>query len=935
MVMNKTGKVLIFVALGAGIPSAAGLFWESLSRSRPGLREAIEPPILGPERAPAPDPFAAQRVERSPLGQRFRAHAERYRGLSYAGLEQELGLERMPDMPLSFDPAQANHYERISSELSLSSEELDILRQRGVVSVDHERRFSMGSAYFSIYARDLPVLITTDSILHALHRSYDKVLIELETHVLGPLLSSVLESAHDALDENESELDAAGLGVNADDVDVYLTVARSLLAGAGAPGQAQSGRVGSVRGQRALCAQLLESIAGLELQRKAQTELYGGRRAIDYSQFRPRGHYSATEALARYFRGVSWLGRADLGFVIEPPAEDMGLSADVARERRNAALLSALLRVARQGVKLERASDLLDFMVGRADNAAPAQWIAALEAQGATSLASLGRSGVVEAVHERVRAVASSEQLIRSQTLSAPRLAPARAPMQVFQVLGQRSTLDSFVLSRVVYDSIELDGHKPERMLPRGLDAMAALGNDEAVRLLRPDLDAYHYAANLLAARRTIDEEPTERWDRDLYSLWLGALRTLDDTEHSKFLPEVMRGIPWQRKQLQTQLASWSELRHDTLLYAKQSYTAFPTCGYPAAYVEPYPKFYARLKSFATRASDFTGRLEQAAPELRDSPASVAVFARHSAFFREFGGVMDKLELLAHKELRAEPFTEAEASFVRRAIDITDGGSGPPHYDGWYTRLIYRRDWGVTERYSQLGPAHERPDAWAPTVADVHTSPGSDKEPPRVLEAGVGDVELLVVAIDNGLDRSLYVGPVYTYYEFDVAPTQRLTDEQWRAWIEAGKLPERPAFVEPLRAASNGPRALGPSAAHSIGNQAASDAAPSSSGEPSPGPFDRAAATELAESTAAPAADYCATFGVPAPHLRVNITFAPADGSVEKVEAVSVKKANTSYADCLERWFGRLWVPAFSGELERVSVRVRSGVTGRKAPATR
>jgi len=34
-------------------------------------------------------------------------------------------------------------------------------------------------------------------------------------------------------------------------------------------------------------------------------------------------------------------------------------------------------------------------------------------------------------------------------------------------------------------------------------------------------------------------------------------------------------------KTLNTQLASWTELRHDTVLYAKQPYTASVLCSYP------------------------------------------------------------------------------------------------------------------------------------------------------------------------------------------------------------------------------------------------------------------------------------------------------------------------------------------------------------------
>ena len=39
----------------------------------------------------------------------------------------------------------------------------------------------------------------------------------------------------------------------------------------------------------------------------------------------------------------------------------------------------------------------------------------------------------------------------------------------------------------------------------------------------------------------------------------------------------------------------WTQLRHDTILYIKQSMTGVPSCSYPAGYVEPVPLFWERL----------------------------------------------------------------------------------------------------------------------------------------------------------------------------------------------------------------------------------------------------------------------------------------------------------------------------------------------------
>jgi len=143
---------------------------------------------------------------------------------------------------------------------------------------------------------------------------------------------------------------------------------------------------------------------------------------------------------------------------------------------------------------------------------------------------------------------------------------------------------------------------------------------------------------------------------------------------------------------------------------------------------------------------------------------------------------MGTLEALARKELAAEPFTDEETAFLKKIIDQDPfrGSGGPPRYDGWYPQLCYRG-----------GGA-----AWDPVVADVHTDPASGS----VLEVGVGDVNFLVIAIDSEDDRTAFVGPVYSYYEFRHPLRDRLTDQQWHKMIAGGELPARPAWTDVFQA---------------------------------------------------------------------------------------------------------------------------------------
>jgi hypothetical protein len=694
--------------------------------------------------------------------------------------------------PLPFNPTTVAYFDEIARELELTTAERELFRRQGVVSVDHQQRYSMGSAYYAIYTRDLPVLVTTDSLLHAWHRSFDDALKELEVRYFAPVLDAVLAKASETGAQRAAATQDPALRQSLADVDLYFSVARNLLAGRGDPATETPNRDGtrpsSPGATTSLPAppwladphaveELLAKIASLklELDLEPRTKIYGGGRNVDWSQFRPRGHYTETINLARYFRCMMWLGRADLGWNLGPAAER---HIDAKREHRDALLAVMLLDQSGASARLANVSRIVDFLVGRPDS------VSVSDIHDALAAAEFGRledSTDPKALARFDAALAKNgarAQQIRSQVVFSPDDPTTPAPLPlVFQVFGQRFALDSFVLANVVFDQIVYHGEKQKRMLPSGLDVMAALGNESAARLLQPELERHHYASNLLAARRSVDGVSAEAWSATAYSQWLAALRALDDQPEAGAFPRVMRREPWRRKELRTALASWAELRHDTILYTKQSYTASQACEYPTGYVEPYPAFFARMAELATALAE---RI-RAASTTPDQVADLAqICSSQATFFTAFASVAQKLERLAQKELRKEPFTAEEQAFLKQTLDRRGGGSGGPHYTGWYPRLFY-------------GAA---PADWAPVVADVHTNPDDGS----VLEEATGDVGFLVVAVDNGPHRAAYVGPTYSYYEFTSPVSQRLTDPEWQARIKSGNLPAVPAFTSLFQA---------------------------------------------------------------------------------------------------------------------------------------
>ncbi len=758
-------------------------------------RSATPNDPFGVENVPLPESSSGGGAFGDAFVADYRNKRREHPDLDTQALFAMLKVERPKDSSLPFDVESAKYFTRVAENFLLTPEELTLLKRQGVVGIDHDQNYSMGSAYHAIYTRDLPVLVTTDSILHALHRSYSNMLKNLERGWFSMALTQALEHTHEQLARAAA---AAGTPPpHLKDVDLYLTVGRNLLEGAGDPEQpaAVELAVHSKLGADKAVRRLLGQVRGLQLQHPSgpSTAIYGGQRHIDFSQFKPRGHYAGDPELRRYFQTLMWMGRADLGWNFNKPQQVLNLPADPQREFKAAASFVLLLELAGQREQLQAMSALIDFFVGASDDVSIAGLQAALTRQGIDSLAKLDDPSLVEAAMAAVLNDPDNAQTILSQNLASDPDSPqAVKPPIVFQTFGQRFVLDSFAMSQVVFDSIAYRRAKPGRQMPRGLDVMAVLGSDRAMLHLKPELDEWHYGTNLLALRQATERIPETQWTSNLYQGWLGTLRLLAQPSKSPHFPQAMRGAAWADKQLQTQSASWAELRHDTLLYAKQSYTAGTLCEYPEGYVEPYPKFFEQLARLAatgkTRLETFASATQQRldallAPnaekpdpkQLNMLRAGRWMLGQQAGFFENFAKHMVKLQTLAAKELAAKPFTQAEGDYLRKTIDVRMQASGGPTYSGWYPRLIYGGD----------------PDDWDPVVADVHTAPDTG----AALEVATGNVSFIAVAVDNKQHHAIYVGPIYSYYEFQSPVGNRLTDEQWQQQLATGTPPARPSWT--------------------------------------------------------------------------------------------------------------------------------------------
>jgi hypothetical protein len=644
---------------------------------------------------------------------------------------------------LGYDPLSAAALNLIqASPLALTAEETAKLAQNGFVISTRQQFPSFVYGYESIYRADLPVYVSADAILDAVHRSYDEILKAVE-------LALLVDDARGMLTGMRAGLASITDETTRTDADFYLTVALSLLEGRA---------LAPAAGAHAADTQRFFD-AAMAATGTSEVTIFGVKRLIDFSQFEPRGHYTDDLTLQAYFRALMWLGRIDFRLI-----ETLSDGSQVFRRRQVDAMIA--LRSLMQSDAFSRWSRMdavIRAFVGESD------YMTVPEVD--RLLADLGGLAAVAAKSDAEIAQAIvdggyGQQQIASQIIINE--TGATLPLSSsFALFGQRYVLDSHVLANVVWARTEA-----MRMMPSPLDAaFGALANNQAGALLDSELQMYAYAPNLHGMRVIADHHTATFWDANLYNIWLSSLRALSPAPDmsnptAAGLPLVSGTEAWGRRLLNTQLASWAELRHDTILYAKQSYTDGASCEFPDAYVDPYPDLYAALGRFADYGSHIA--------ELTQAAGQVELSERLQAYFGELASVVGTLREMAELQRTGAPFTAEHMAFINDAVATAESGCTTDGSVGWYARLFFDN---LTS------------DDYDPTIADVHTQPTDEagNMVGRVLHVGTGMPRLFVVTTNNCTGPRAYVGVVSSYFEKITEDFERLDDIAWSGLVRTGQ----------------------------------------------------------------------------------------------------------------------------------------------------
>ena len=683
-----------------------------------------------------------------------------------------------PGYTLPLDLGIIDNYSVLDSEFGLNNN-ATLLEQNGFVVIEHDfgqfdpNRDDIVKPYEYLRTKEVPIFVTADTLLHLYHIQFDETLKDIEEREfcgdIHDLTVSLLADAMTAHENYTGDLkEAAKRNV------AYLAVAQKLI------------------DPNAQIPVLVSDVVTNELAKIDAHEGFASSDIFiyneDYSQYVPRGHYTRSEQLKRYFRTLMWYGR--MAFLLKG-AENWGpfnfneafISVEDAKiQTMQAVLLARSIDTVQVGQRSgreiwERMYAVTTFYVGLADDLTPYEYLGALDKVFGDSFQPTDLED-----EDNYFALKVELALLRSPKIYGGTgeiiIFPPYTPESLNEVLektkgmrfmGQRFIPDSYMFQNLIFPQVgAYTGNstpKPftffdnNRDYPTGLDVMALLGSIQAKTILidQGDTDYIDYWQRFGELKTEFDSFGLYDWNRNLYWGWLYALKALIN-EFSEGYPNFMRTDAWEKKELNAVLASWTELRHDTILYAKQSYTPGRGGFIPpnvTGYVEPVPEFYGRLLALTQMTREGLSDYNTLSAEATERLVNLE-------------DILGRLIEIANKELTNQILSEDDYEYIRN-----------------FGKILERAVIGVEQKGIKTT-----------LVADVHTHYYLEQ---LVVEEGVGYVDLIVaVCPAPGGSIFLAAGPVFSYYEFKHPMSDRLTDETWVDLLASGAKPARPRWFQSL-----------------------------------------------------------------------------------------------------------------------------------------
>nr|QGT51432.1 lipoprotein [uncultured Spirochaetaceae bacterium] len=660
--------------------------------------------------------------------------------------------------------------------------------------LDMERPDDMISLYknhnkepfgYSMGKNLVPLFITTDLFAHSQHLLFDRLLQHVEQKVFSPRLALLVEKFREKISDDLQKYPSNETAVMA---EKYFAVASAILKLG--PEVDDYGKE-TMPDKASVLSKYSEDIHA-EIEKIFETSAMQNSSALvfsdgssyieDYTQYKPRGHYTQSEALKTYFRAMMWFGRINFPLP-ESSRDSTDASEMLARNMFKIGIyISDIIMQDESLYELWKSVfDPITVLIGKSDDLSFDDIVPLWKSVGSENvlewISDENVTGFANLSREKLKSplISSTSAFYANQGEGDYSDSESIKPAMGWRFLGQRFTYDAWIFQQVT--SPRLYG----RMMASGLDIASAFGSNSADEILENEI-----VKNGLGIAELRIENPDEKiefrkeifeklkttlyrfnyffnskdknfWSETYYNSVLALIKAQAEFEQGAgfFFTETPL---WNIKSLESSLGTWAELKHDTILYTKQSYAEMgggaiePTyrtdkLPSPVHYIEPNLKFFVELcaswKVFQN------------------------IFERYELFDDNSRMVVSSMEDIC---LRALKIVSTEAKDEKVSKDDLE----------WIATIPQLLAKSVVPFSNYFAVASNADQFRMALVADVMTNVESGE----VLEVAVGIPHRMYVALnDKQGGKRIAVGYTFNYYEFAHPMNDRMTDEQWKNMV--------------------------------------------------------------------------------------------------------------------------------------------------------
>ena len=625
-------------------------------------------------------------------------------------------------------------------------------------------------------------LVTPDVVLQAYHRYFELTLEQLEKNELGKTLGDFIDSLHDNL-ATAVKNSSGDSKTHYQTLEAQIVLARVLFENKNAPKpdsfktaeeetayNTSDKTIDTATNAKTILAKYSADLTP-ELISAIETDIdqiyaasavgssplfsqYTDNLQTDYTQYTPRSHYTETSSLRAYFRTMMYLGRSS--YYLE----------------KDAGIIDSNLLAKQFSVKSSNGTTPLEswnkimtvtgFYAGQSDDLTYTEWQAyeTKVLSSNTSDSDLSSSANVAKLAQdlnQLRLPKIFSDVVVDENIASETKADLLRKSLSFKIFGQKFTFDAWILNDLTAGQEQTDVKLPST--PSALFVPAAMGDAQAKNyteeFLQKDAgfsttEVGAFLTKLAQKIADIAKIKKEEWFNSMGSAWLYALGSLTHS-YGKNYPLYMQSAAFSDKQIQTFLGSYTELKHDTLLYAKQSYAERGGGGEPPpippvvkGFVEPNMDFWNRFQELLSQTDQFFAKNDLMANST--SSARLQEFEKDVSFYSN----------IAKAELQSAPISDDDYEKLRTTS---------------LTFMADPLDTSVTEPDENSGKVA--------LIADIHT----DTVKQKILYEATGKPYLMLAVVANEQTPRVVASLVYNHYEYTGDLGKRLTDQDWQKLV--------------------------------------------------------------------------------------------------------------------------------------------------------